>query len=101
MKIGVTGATGFIGGAIAQRLTAGHAVRALARRPPPAGSSPAPVEWVGGDLTDPKSLASFAGGLDAVVHCAARTSEGAPNPAESQAVNVEGTGHLLRACQQA
>jgi nucleoside-diphosphate-sugar epimerase len=56
---------------------------------------------VKGDLTDPRSLEQFAAGLEAVIHCAARTSEGAPDARQSQAVNVDGTSALLAACRAA
>jgi uncharacterized protein YbjT (DUF2867 family) len=53
----ITGATGRVGRAVVDLLTdAGVPVRALVRRPESAGTLPADVEIVTGDLTEPESL---------------------------------------------
>lgn len=58
MRIFVTGATGAVGPTVvAALLAAGHAVRALVRKPPPAGLLPAAVDLVEGDITEPATLA--------------------------------------------
>lgn len=67
MKILVTGATGYIGGRLVQRLLErGHQVRVLARDPRRAGgrSWGGEVEVRGGDLSDPASLAGLGEGID-------------------------------------
>jgi uncharacterized protein len=64
LRVAVSGASGFIGGALVRHLTTkGHRVRALVRRPP----GPEEIGWdpVAGRL-DPNDLE----GLDAVVHLA-------------------------------
>src|SRR5437763_1219342 len=104
MKIGVTGASGFIGMAVAERLArAGHEVRGLVRTPEAARSlaSHPGIEPAPGDIANRKGLAAFARGLGAVVHCAARTSEGPSDPPLSQRVNVDGTRNLLEVCREA
>ncbi|MDR2442296.1 MAG: NAD-dependent epimerase/dehydratase family protein [Deltaproteobacteria bacterium] len=70
MTILVTGAGGFLGGAVASLLTSkGYRVRQLRRRPAPV-AVPASNEVVLGDLNDPSSLSSALAGVEAVIHCA-------------------------------
>src|ERR1700722_8595521 len=78
MKILVTGATGYIGGAVAQALLlGGHAVSGLARsesaaaRLARAGLTPG-----AGDFADPTSLAEAIEGADAIVSTASTGSLG-------------------------
>ncbi len=70
----VLGATGFIGGQIAQAAVARRwPVRAIRRRPNAVGAlGDAPVDWVGADLDDASSLESAMRGCGAVFHAAAR-----------------------------
>ena len=87
----VTGASGYLGGAVAARLAAdGHRVRTLQRRP----SGVAGVEDVLGSVTDPASRRAAVDGVDAVVHLAAKVSF-TGDPQEFERVNVEGTRGLL------
>jgi nucleoside-diphosphate-sugar epimerase len=75
MKVLVSGAGGFLGGYVVERLLArGHSVRAIVR---PASKSP---EWQNGieifhaDLRNSDGLESAFDGIDAVLHLAAATS---------------------------
>jgi nucleoside-diphosphate-sugar epimerase len=96
----VTGATGFIGGRIARRLTAdGRPVRALAR-PTSDTSGLTGVELVLGDLGDAGSLRRAADGCAAAIHCAALVSDWATR-AEIVAANVTGTANVVDACRAA
>ena len=70
--VALTGATGFIGGAIVHRLRAANwQIRALVRptssRDHLAGIG---LHWIEGDLSDLESLRRLVLGADAVVHCA-------------------------------
>ncbi|TCZ59678.1 hopanoid-associated sugar epimerase [Roseicella aquatilis] len=98
-RVMLTGGTGFLGSAIARALvTAGHEVRALARPGTPRDVlTGVPVEFCPGDLTDPASLAAAARGCAAVIHCAADYRIWVPDPGRMTAVNVAGTGAVMRA----
>lgn len=90
--VALTGATGFVGGAIARGLVAqGHRLRVLARDParlPPQ----LPAEVVSGDLLDTAVLDALVAGVDAVVHCAGVTR--GVTREQFDAVNVTGTLRL-------
>jgi dihydroflavonol-4-reductase len=99
----VTGATGFVGSAVAHALVArGHDVRVLVRptsdRTNLAGLAATPVE---GDLTDAASLARAAAGCTALFHVAADYRIWVPDPAAMLAANVAGTEALMRAAMAA
>jgi nucleoside-diphosphate-sugar epimerase len=93
----VTGASGFLGRAVAAELiAAGHDVRTLQRRP----SGVAEATDVLGSLTDADAVARAVDGAEGVVHLAAKVSL-AGRPEEFRAVNVEGTRALLAASERA
>ena len=100
----VTGATGFIGGHLAERLLRqGREVRVLCR-PGSEAKLPAAVaahaQIARGDLRDEASLASAVVGVARVFHCAGHVSDwGAPD--EFMAANVRGTEALYRAARAA
>jgi dihydroflavonol-4-reductase len=97
----VTGATGFVGSAVARALLRrGHTLRLLVR----AGGdrrnlSGLQAELLEGDLTDPASLARAAEGCRYLFHVAADYRLWVPDPAAMLRVNVEGTRTLLLAAQ--
>ena len=95
----VTGATGFIGGRLAERLAVeeGVQVRALARNPQKGQwLADLGIEVVPGDITAPDSLQTAVAGCELVFHCAAWVSEGGTKD-EVWAVNVTGTQNLVDA----
>ena len=96
----VTGATGFLGSRLTERLSrSGAAVRATTRLP--SRSRPLPgVSWTACDLADEESVAAALGGVETVYHCAAMA--GAPGTlADYNEANVAGTMRLLRLAERA
>jgi len=99
MSVLVTGATGFVGSAVARQLVfRGETVRVLVR----AGGdrrniADLPVEPVEGDLRDGESLARAVRGCRALYHVAADYRIWVPRPDEIYETNVEGSKRLLRA----
>ncbi len=103
MKALVTGATGFVGGAVARALVeSGIDVRVLAR----AGADlqnlqGLPVERVEGDLRDPASLRKALTGCRQLYHVAAHYALWAKDPSIFYDINVTGTKNLLEAAREA
>ncbi|MBI1879569.1 MAG: NAD-dependent epimerase/dehydratase family protein [Chloroflexi bacterium] len=96
----VTGATGFIGGRLAERLQteAGVCVRALVRNPAKAQRlADLGVEIVPGDITQPASLPAAVADCHLVFHAAAYVNEGIGRKAAVWAVNVTGTENMVNA----
>jgi dihydroflavonol-4-reductase len=93
----VTGASGFIGGALARLLIArGFHVRALARASSPRDNIPARCELAVGDITDAASVRAAMQGVSRVFHVAAHYRLWAPDPAPVFDVNVRGTEIVMR-----
>src|SRR5437667_2377232 len=76
-RVFVTGATGYVGSAIAARIArAGHEVFGLTRRPERAGALEAlGIKPVIGDLEEPPTFLSALKNCDAVIHAAISPSE--------------------------
>jgi nucleoside-diphosphate-sugar epimerase len=83
MRIFLTGASGYIGTAVAERLrAAGHQVTALARSDASAAKlESAGVQPVRGDFSDPKSVGSAAGSADGVISMATTYDPSIDGPA--------------------
>jgi nucleoside-diphosphate-sugar epimerase len=98
-RILVTGATGFTGSHLCERLTSeGYSVRGLVRDP--SRCSPLHqwgVETVTGDLCDPNSLRQATKGIDVVYHIAALFRQENVSRKEMWEVNVQGTKNILEA----
>lgn len=101
MKSLVTGATGFVGSHLVDRLlAAGDEVTALVRSPAKArGLAERGVRLVAGDLHDEGALREAVRGQDVVHHVAALV--GAVDEAEFLRANREGTANVVRALQEA
>jgi nucleoside-diphosphate-sugar epimerase len=98
----VTGATGFIGGRLVERLILdeGAQVRALVRRPSEVRwLCQFPVQMIHGDVSDANALANAAEGCEVIFHCAATMTGG--DAAEYQRGTVAGTHNVARAALKA
>lgn len=96
----VTGASGFIGGRIAERLLAeGRRVRVLARRPLPHLEALG-AEVIPGDLDNREALRRGCLGTESVFHVAGRVGVWGSRR-EFFAVNVGGTQNVINACREA
>jgi dihydroflavonol-4-reductase len=95
----VTGATGFVGAAVARVLVrAGHKVRVLARpQSDRRNLEGLKVEIADGSLTEPDSLAAAVAGCRYLFHVAADYRLWVPDPNAMFQVNVEGTRQLMLA----
>ncbi|HLW65880.1 MAG TPA: NAD-dependent epimerase/dehydratase family protein [Gemmataceae bacterium] len=99
LRILITGATGFVGGHVADAcVQRGHGVSTIAR----ANSDTSRLEQQRvqihrGDITDVDVLRKAVADVDVVVHCAAKVGDWGPVE-DYRAVNVEATRHLLEAC---
>ncbi|MEA2333492.1 MAG: hypothetical protein QOH58_3630 [Thermoleophilaceae bacterium] len=98
----VTGGSGFIGGALIERLSgAGWDVRALARSESAAQKvGERGAEPVTGQLDDLGSLRVGADGAQVAFHAAAKVEDWG-NPADFERLNVRGTENVIAACREA
>lgn len=97
----VTGATGFVGAAVARALAReGFSLRLMHRATSdPANLAGLPGERVVGDLTDAESLRLAVAGCRFVFHVAADYRLFVPDPAVMRRINVAGTVGLLTAAR--
>ncbi len=99
MRIFVTGASGFVGGAAVRKfVAAGHEVRAMSR----SEKSDAAIRALGAapvrcDLEDVK--AAHVGDAEAVLHCAAFVEQWGPIEAWKR-FNIDGTAAVLKAARE-
>jgi nucleoside-diphosphate-sugar epimerase len=89
MKIGITGASGFIGSLLVKKhLKMGDSVHVLSRKN---DNNTNDVCFHLGDLLDINSLDSFVNNIDVLYHCAAEIKD----ESKMNAVNVQGTKNLI------
>ena len=102
-RVFVTGASGFIGGALTTRLLErGDEVVGLARSDAAAAKVAARgAEVARGDLLDEESMASGMAGCDSVYHVAGVNSHCPPDPDMQLRVNVGGAAAAVRAAARA
>jgi dTDP-4-dehydrorhamnose reductase len=100
MRVLVTGAGGLVGGSLAVRLAASHAVVAAEHTTP----APPGLDRVPLDLEDPASIerAIAAARPDAVIHAAAMADADAceRDPARARRLNVDASAALAAACRR-
>jgi dihydroflavonol-4-reductase len=103
MRALVTGATGFVGAAVARALLReGWQVRVFARPGSDRSNLAAlPVEVAEGDLAKPAGLTEALADCTALFHVAADYRLGARDYAQLYRTNVEGTRHILAAAHAA
>ncbi|HYM66462.1 MAG TPA: NAD-dependent epimerase/dehydratase family protein [Patescibacteria group bacterium] len=101
-KVLVTGATGFLGAALIQRLLGdGARVRALAR----SAASASPLAELGaevvlGDVTDRRAVSEALDGVEVVYHLAGRLLVPGVPAAEYRRTHVAGTELMLECCAE-
>jgi dihydroflavonol-4-reductase len=99
----ITGASGFLGSAVARELVReGFALRALVRHGSPRiNLEGLDVEVIDGDMRDEKAVFAAVKGARHVFHVAADYRLWAPNPEEIMRTNVEGTKVVMEAAKAA
>ncbi len=102
MRYAITGATGFVGGALARWLrTDGHDVVALVRdRGRATELTDLGVTLVAGDLDDGSALDRLCHEVDALFHVAGWYKLGQRDPSLGTKINVDGTRNVLTAAQR-
>ncbi len=101
MKVLITGATGFLGPRLCQRMvTEGYQVRILCRQTSDlAAIAKLPIEKALGDITDAESVRAAVKGCTYVIHAAANASHQPGARQEQMQVNVDGTRHVAQAAR--
>ena len=100
MRVLVTGAFGFVGTALVERLTAaGHEVRALTSRAAEISEAESAVDVVRGDVRDLDAMRRAVRDVDGVCHLAAlaRVREARERAADYWSVNHGGTKNVVQA----
>ena len=100
----VTGATGFVGRALCERLK-GHDALRIAVRNPVAGAWAEPSDVVQAALDPAQDWRPALEGITTIVHCAARVhvmnDDAADPPREFRRINVDGTLRLATQAAEA
>lgn len=102
MRVLLTGATGFIGAHVLQKLLAqGYLVSVLSRSPvPEAISITNGVSVFKGDILNYQTLLPAMQNCDAVLHLASLATVWSPDMDDFYRVNVTGTGNILQAASE-
>ena len=103
MKVVITGATGFVGGALARTLI-GSEVNLHALALPSSNQEPLaslPITWHVGDITVPNTLtAELFAAADWVIHAAGLLGRAGVPEETYQSINAQGTQNVLTAVRQ-
>ncbi len=99
----ITGATGFVGAAVARDLLArGHRLRALVRpKNDRRNLEGLELELIEGDLANPETYRTALKGCQALFHVAADYRIWVPDPSTMHRINVDGTHALMEAALSA
>ena len=102
MKYFITGATGFVGSALARQLrAAGHEIHASVRNLDKAKELEAVgVKLFKGDVTDKESMREAMRGVDGVYHVAGWYKIGVKDKSDGEKVNIQGTRNVLELMQE-
>jgi nucleoside-diphosphate-sugar epimerase len=103
MKVLVTGATGFLGGALVRAFAdRGTKVTALVRKPDAAKKQLYPgVTFLQGDIVRPESLPAFPRDIDCVIHAAGMLGRFRGKESLYRLVNTAGTANVLKSTEAA
>ncbi len=101
-QIAITGATGFVGGALARALAQqGAEVRGLARATSDRSTlNGTPVSWHVGDLTSEINLETFLAGAEYIIHAAGRLGQPGVPDREYYLCHVEASRRLFEAASR-
>ncbi|WP_420631962.1 NAD-dependent epimerase/dehydratase family protein [Candidatus Leptofilum sp.] len=102
MKVVVTGATGFVGGALVRALLAdGHEVVGV-KRPSATTTLQHPnLTWRSGDVTDPASLRSLFDEADSLIHAAGMLGQAGVPESDYLKLHEQGTYNILAEAEKA
>ena len=95
MKIAITGATGFLGRHVVERLASTHELRCISR----SGNAPEGTDGLAADVTDPSALARAFADIDVVIHGAGMVSHEQIDAGRLWDVHVTGTECVVAACR--
>jgi dihydroflavonol-4-reductase len=95
VKIAITGATGFLGRHVVERLAASHEMRCISR----SGQAPEGTEGVAADVTDGAAMQAALKGCELVIHGAGLVSHLEEDSDRLWDVHVTGTEKVVEACR--
>ena len=98
MNILVTGATGFIGGAVVKRLSKKNVNVTVLVRDLEENNLPDSVKYKVGDLRDYKSIKKALMGIDVVINCAGALPYHKLKDSEYYDINKTGTENIVNSC---